>query len=221
LRLLAAGIIVALLSGCAINPVSEALTRAINLNGATLKGAYKQANLVGVVLVDEDYVGRYQRIIRGTLHMQGARAGSPEMRYRVVSIGIRESDLIRHTFLTGAIVPDSLPLLVAGDIVEFRNQTGFDNFRDFSRTKEGGGIVLRVICFKDDPRFEECTKTRAPWKGYLWRKEVSGLSDTPYRESTASYGFTFSERFDDEGEVLPGAPELPRRPHSSTSTAAR
>lgn len=204
-----------------MNPVGEAITRAVNLNGATLKGAYKQANLVGVVLVDEDYVGRYPRLACNSLHMQGASAGTPEMRYRVVSIGIRESDLIRHTFLTGAIVPDGLPPLAAGDIVEFRNQTGFDNFRDFSRTKEGGGIVLRVICFKDDPQFEGCAKTRAPWKGYLWRKEVSGVSDTPYRQSTASYGFTFSERYDDDGNTLSGAPALPPRPYPSSRTAAR
>lgn len=211
-RLLALVAAASLVSGCAVNPVSEALTRAINLNGHALYDEYEEANVVGFVVEDEKYVGQYHRILRNALHVQGARPGAVENRYRIVPIAIRESDLIRHHFPTGAIVPDHLPPLIAGDIVEFLNPSGFDAFRGFAATKRGSGIVLNVICYKDDPAFDECTKTRSPWKGWGWNKEPGGVGPSPYLEDTAAYGFDFSERYDDDGRLLPGSPTLPRRP---------
>lgn len=211
-RLLAVAALASLLSACAVNPVSEALTRAINFNGHALSNEYEGANVVGVVLEDEKYVGQYHRILRNALHMQGARPGAVENRYRIVPIAIRESDVVRHHFLTGAIVPDQLPQLIAGDIIEFRNPSGFDTFRGFAQTKQGGGIVLDVICYKDDPAFDECTKTRSPWKGWGWNKEPGGVGPSPYVEDTGAYDFSFSERYDDGGHIRPGSSPLPRRP---------
>ncbi len=211
-RLFCIATVVATLAACAINPLTEATSRAAALNGALFSSEYKQANLVGVVAFDEAYTDAYHYMWRNALYMQGAKPGAAPRRYRVVPIGIRESDLFRHTFMTGAIVPDHLPRLRAGDIVEFRNGSQFDNMVGFETTREGN-VVLRVVCWSDDPAFLGCARTKAPWKGYGSRAEVSGVAGTPYRD-VASYGFTFSERYDDEGRVLPGAVALPVRPYA-------
>jgi hypothetical protein len=212
IRLFCVATVAATLTACAFNPLSEATSRAINLNGAALSGEYKHANLVGVVAFDEAYTGTYHYMWRNALYMQGAKPGAPPRRYRVVPIGIRETDLFRHTVMTGAIVPDHLPLLRAGDVVEFRNGNLFDNMVNFENTREGN-VVLRVVCWSEDPAVLDCARTKAPWKGYGSRAEVSGVAGTPYRD-VASYGFTFSERYDDEGRVLPDAVALPVRPYA-------
>ncbi|MBW7925691.1 MAG: hypothetical protein H3C59_13250 [Burkholderiaceae bacterium] len=199
-----------LVSGCAVNPVSEALSRAIALNGATLKGEYKEANLVGLVGLNELPPAQYGRFASNYLHLAGARPHTPERRYRIVPIVIRESDLFRHTFITGAYVPDHSPLLRESDVVEFRNLGIFDNLRHFADTREGN-VILKVICYKDDPQYDECAKTKAPWKGYGKTAQVSGVAGTPW-QPVASYGFTFTPRYDDEGNSLPDAPPIPARP---------
>jgi hypothetical protein len=218
-RLFCLATVVTTLAACAINPLTEATSRLATLNGTTLSGEYMRANLVGVVAFDEAYTDQYHVLWRNALYLQGAKPGTPERRHRVVPIGIRESDLFRHTFMTGAIVPDSLPLLRAGDVVEFRNTSGYDNLVDFARTHEGN-VVLRVICWADDPALLDCARAHAPWKGYGSRAEVSGVAGTPYRD-IASYGFTFSERYDNEGRVLAAAPRPPARPFASAPTTAR
>lgn len=196
---------------CAANPASDALTRAASFGGALFADDYKRANLVGVVQTTEGHVESYPRLLRGPLYNQGVRYDTPETRYRVVTIGIRESDNLRHMFLTGAAVPDALPLLRPGDIVEFRNTAMLDNLENFAQTKSGN-IVLSVLCWREDPQFEQCAQTRAPWKGWGSRASVSGVSPNPYRDDVSSYGFTFTARYDDSGNVLASAPQPPERP---------
>jgi hypothetical protein len=217
LRLLIAGFALAVLSGCAVNPISEGLSRAFALNGATLKGDYKEANLVGVVGLNELPPAKYARTPSNYLHLAGAQPNTPERHYRIVPIVIRESDTFRHTFITGAYVPDHLPLLQEWDIVEFRNIGVFDNLRNFAQTKEGN-VILKVICYKADPQYDECAKTKAPWKGHGKTAHPSGVAGTPW-QPVAAYGFAFTPRYDDEGNTLPGAPAIPPAPYKAATAA--
>lgn len=217
-RLLLVGFFAVTASGCATNALTEGISRAFALNGATLASEYKNANLVGIVGVDELPASQYHRVVSNYLHVAGAQPNTPERHYRIVPIVIRESDNFRHTLVTGAYVPDHMPLLRQNDIVEFRNLEVFDNLRNFVKTGDGN-VVLNVICFKADPQYDECTKTKAPWKGKGKTATVSGVAGTAWKP-VESYGFIFTPRYDDEGNTLPGAPAIPPSPFPA-STAAR
>lgn len=108
---------------------------------------------------------------------------------------IRKGD---HPYPTTAIVPDQLPMLKAGDLVEIRNTRTWDSVKDFIATGEGN-VVVRVICAKADPAFDKCVEVKGPKLG---KHKGRGPTGTPYPASVKDYGFTFTKRYDQKGDPL-------------------
>jgi hypothetical protein len=98
-------------------------------------------------------------------------------------------------FLTGAMVPDHLPPLKAGDIVEVRQTSTWRSMEGFVAKGEGN-IVVRVLCAKAQPDFAACLD-RAPRIG---KYKGVGPTGSPYPKSVSDYGYTFSPTYDAAGK---------------------
>lgn len=194
------------LAGCGSSPLLHVGNQIANM-GQELPASMVKTNLAGIVGYDEDWVGRYPRVARNALYVQGVTADSPEYSLRVARVNInnpgstlsvKPGELV---FMTGAFVPDHLEPLKAGDVVEIRQTGTWYTMRDFVRTGEGN-IVVRVICKKAQEDYDDCLASKAPSLGKF--KGV-GPTGSLYPDSARFYRFSFTPRYTAAGEDLPGA----------------
>lgn len=150
---------------------------------------------------------RSARVARNALYVQGIVEGTPEYQLRVVRINLSNTggNFIKETgtlpFFTAAVVPDHLPRLLAGDVVEIRQTGTWRTLERFTSTKEGN-VVVRVMCRKQNPDYDHCLK-RGPATGKI---QGVGLTKTPYPRSVADYGYQFSAFYSPTGEPLRSLP---------------
>lgn len=200
-------VVAAMLGACNANPVTEVTNQIFNL-GQSLPAEMRDRNLAGWVAFDEDWAGNYQRIASNALYVQGIKSGTPEYGLRVVRMNLAHSEpgmlwmeQGQLIFMTGAVVPDHLPRLHAGDIVEIRQTGTWKTMTNFVSTGEGN-IVVRILCAKSSPDYDACLD-RAPMIG---RFKGKGETHTPYPASVKAYGFTFTPMYDGDGHPLRNFP---------------
>ena len=157
-------------------------------------------HLSGYVGLDETFAGNYDRLARNVLYSQGVAKDTPEYQLRIARININNPGYSPGrgngglVFPTAAVVPDHLPPLKVGDIVEVRQTGTWRTVEDFAKKGEGN-IVVRVLCRKASVDYEACLD-RQPRIGKF--KGV-GPTNTPYPASVADYGFTFSAAYREDG----------------------
>ena len=193
----------AVLAGCAGNSFTVAATKAYNL-GQPLPETMRNRHLAGWVGFDEAWVETYNIPSRSSLYSQGIHPGTPEYQMRVARINLSNSgpgmlwmDKGRLGYPTGAIVPDHIRQLRAGDIVEIRQTETWDTMKGFTSTGEGN-VVVRILCSKADPGYDDCLE-KAPRVG---KYKGFGETHTPYPASVKDYGFTFTPMYDASGKQL-------------------
>lgn len=200
------------LVGCGPSPLLRVTNATINL-GQGLPEEMLNTHMAGIVAFDETWADEYGRVARNQLYTQGVERDKPEYNLRVVRINlsntgsalwIRTGEL---AFPTGAIVPDHLPQLHAGDIVEIRQTKSWMSMEDFAITGEGN-VVVRVLCAKAGPTYNECLE-KAPKTG---RFSGFGFTNTPYPPSVKDYGYSFTPMFDAKGSALRAYPQTPVSP---------
>ena len=189
------------LAGCGATPMLHVGNAIVNM-GQGLPPEMENLNYAGTVAFDEDFVGRYNRLSKNVLYVDGIVEGTPEYLYRVARINLQHSDgnFIykpgEFLFKAGAMVPDNLPLLKAGDIVEIRQTKTWRTMENFATTGEGN-IVLRILCRKQDPGFDKCLKSAPHIGEYLGQ----GPTGTPFPASARSLGLKFTPRYRTDGSV--------------------
>lgn len=201
----------ALLAGCAGSPVTEVTNQVFNL-GQSVPENMRDRNIAGWVGFDEAWAKSYNNQARNALYVQGIKPGTPEHNLRVVRVNLSNSapgmlwmEEGRLPFMTGAVVPDHMRQLRAGDIVEIRQTGTWKTMEEFS-TKGEGNIVVRIICSKGDPGYDACLD-KAPRIGQYKGK---GETHTKYPASVKDYGFTFTPMYDENGKQLrPFPPDTP------------
>ena len=208
LKYIAALTLTASVAGCSSTPVSKAITKAYNL-GQELPADMVKTNQAAMVGFDETWVDNYGVAARNSLYVQGVEKDTPEYKLRAARVNlaisgpgvlwVSEGGLL---YTGGAYVPDQLPQLRAGDIVEVRQTGTWDTMKDFSKTGEGN-IVVRIICRKSDPAYEKCFED-AP---RINKTKGVGRTNTPYPASVRDYGFTFTPMFDHKGQALRPYPQ--------------
>lgn len=205
--------LVAIVSGCATGPMAKSVTQAYNL-GAEFPPEMVNRHIAAWVGFDEEWAGNYNRSSRNALFIQGVSDESPEYRLRLARINLVNSgpgalwvERGGVSFFSGAVVPDQLPKLHAGDIVEVRQTGTYDTMKNFIATGEGN-IVVRILCRKGTPDFDKCLND-APTIG---KSKGVGETHTPYPASVRDYGFTFTPMFDEKGNAL--------RPYPQEATSA-
>jgi hypothetical protein len=202
----------AVVAGCS-TPASVAITKAYNL-GQELPADMVKSHQAAMVGFDEKWVGDYNYAARNSLYVQGVEKGTTEYNMRTARVNlaisgkgvlwVSEGELL-HT--GGAYVPDQLPQLHAGDIVEVRQTGTWDTMKDFAKKGEGN-IVVRIICRKGEPSYDKCFED-AP---RINKTKGVGRTNTPYPESVRDYGYTFTPMYDDKGQAL--------RPYPQEATSA-
>ena len=210
--MVSATILLASLSGCGPSPVLRITNTAINM-GQGLPDDMLDRHVAGVVAFDEVWADEYGRVARNQLYTQGIERGKPEYDYRVVrmnlnntgsALWIEKGELL---FPTGALVPDHLPRLHAGDIVEIRQTKSWMSMENFATTGEGN-IVVRVLCVKADSTYKDCLE-KAPKTG---RFPEVGATNTTYPASVKDYGYLFSPMFDARGKASRPYPQALANP---------
>lgn len=189
------------LAGCGATPMLHAGNAIANM-GQELPPEMQQHNLAAMVAFDEDFVGRYNRVSKNVLYVNGIIEGTPEYLYRVARINLHHSQgnwLWKegaYLFQTGALIPDHLPALKSGDVVEVRQTGTWRTMEGFSRTGEGN-IVVRVLCAKAQANYDKCVD-KTPRIGTF---RGQGPTGTNYPASVREYGFTFTPRYGPTGDV--------------------
>jgi hypothetical protein len=194
------------LSGCGLfmnspPPGLRATNKALNF-GVELPDEMVHRNVYGTVGFDEDYVGRYNKHSQNVVYTQGVGRGDPEYNYRVVRINMKHFDGLAIAFIpkghqawfTAAIVPDHIPRLSAGDIVEFRQSGTWDTLEGFLG-KSDGNVVLALICKAGTPTYDQCVDALP----FIGKGKATGPTGTPYPSSLSEYGFKYTPAYDNEG----------------------
>lgn len=199
-------------SGCATGPMAKAVTKAYNF-GQDLPAEMVNRHIAGWVGFDEQWADSYTRPARNALYVQGVAEGTPEYSMRVARVNLSNSlpgvlwvDQGQLQVMTGAMVPDHLPQLHAGDIVEIRQTGTYDTMKNFTVSGEGN-VVVRILCQKGTPNYEACLDS-APKIG---KYKGVGETHTPYPVSARDYGFTFTPMFDEKGRALRPYPQEPTK----------
>lgn len=206
-RILSISTAAALLVACAPSPHLR-VTGAITRLGISMDKRMLEANLTAMVGFDESFSGTYNRSSRAALYMASVIEGTPEYQYRVVrlNMGLLDGALWHRPgsmlYSTAAMVPDQIPRLMAGDVVELRHAATDRSLENFSVTGEGN-IVVRVLCFKAQPDYMDCMD-KLPKTG---SSIATGRTETPYPVSVKAYGFTFTPAYDKGGKVLRPLPK--------------
>jgi len=201
------------LAGCAAGPHTLIIS---DMVGDTHRppALMQDVNVAMTVMADEGHRSKVPKAMRVELYLAGLREGAPAERYRyIVGISYRLEhgsllwrDRASLPHVAGAMVPDHIGALKAGDVVEMRSVATRDALPNFHRDGEGQ-IVTRVICRKASPDWKNCFLNVAPRFGKNGKYVASGQTGTPFLASVKDYGFTFSEFYDDEGNRVR---ELPK-----------
>lgn len=190
------------LSACSAGPHLRVTNAIVNL-GQGLPDSMLNVHLVASVGFDEDFAGRYNNPTRAVLYVAGVIEGTPEYLYRVVRTNSGNLQGFAWVadgeglYSTPALVPDSMPRLKAGDIVEFRQTSTWDVLKDFSKTGEGN-VVTKILCRKAQPDYTACLEA-APRTG---KTRGNGPTGRPFPASVKDYGFTFTPAYDSKGTLL-------------------
>lgn len=210
-----------LLGGCA--QMARPLNEHVMFTEDSWAKAQKNNNVQAIVEHDEAY---------SFLRMGGievvAGVGNAERRYRRVSLYMTHSEGGRPTLgFKGymrfvAIVPDGMPLLKLGDVVEVRFGNVYDHLKGFATTGEGSA-VLRLLCPVNENRgqldaLKACASHLAwyePWgeDKRFYDGIVASPSGRPYLPSLKAHTeLSFTPYYDDSGKVLPNAVVPAARP---------
>ena len=163
--------------------------------GADLPPEMWGRNIVAMVAFDEVPAPEYNRHSQVVLYSQGARKGNEAYRARIARVNFhhfkgnwayRDGTVV---FFSAAIVPDHLPPLKAGDIVELRHVSTWESLLNFFETGDGN-MVIRVLCSRDSPDYFECEDALPK----IGRVKGQGPTGTHFPESAREYGFTFNTR---------------------------
>jgi hypothetical protein len=211
-RLVALAVLVAIsTSACA--PGKQLLVlRSVNENvfGGVAKVMLRR-NIVAAIGFDEVPPRQYNLSTRGNFYGLGAKEGDPEFNYRLVKINTNEFISFgfwsygESLYQNAAAVPDQLPRLMAGDIVEWHFVSQFDSIKGFTGrdpTNPEVNAVTRVLCRKSDPLFKKCYDALPRFSEKIW----GGFTDQPY-QPLKNYGYTFSPWYDDSNKLLRAYPE--------------
>ena len=195
-------VVVLFISACSAGPqlkVGNALVMAGHVPSDMSK-----SHLVATVGFDEDYAGRYNRITNNFMYGTGVELGNPEYQLRVVRLNTAElTGLLWYgpgefLFSSGGVVPDSMPRLMAGDIVEYRQtELRTDSLKNFSKTGEGP-IVVKILCQKAQTDYVACVD-KLPTTA---KSKATGKTGRPYPVSVKEYGFSFTPMYDAKGNPL-------------------
>lgn len=197
----------AVITGCASSPHLDVTNVLLN-HGRDLDPEMRGRNLLGIVGFDEQHASTMTKHAHGRLWMQGVRPGTPEFGYRYVHVNMRQINGFLYyadgqfLWTTSAMVPDHIPKLKAGDIIEIRQEKADYTLKDFSKTGTGN-IIVRVMCRAGDPEYLKCAET-LPQVNKAWH---TGPTGTPYPVSAREYGFTFTPAYDEAGKLIRQIPE--------------
>jgi len=210
-----------LLGGCAaaMRPLNEHLM----FTEDSWAKSQKNANVQGIVDHDEDY----NHWTMGSIETMSG-VGPAERRYRRVSVFMDHSEGgkpmlgFKGYMRFEAIVPDGMPLLKLGDIVEVRFGKVYDHLKDFARTGEGSA-VLRLLCPVNENRgqldaLKACATPLAWYKPWGEDKRfydgiIASPSGRPYLPRLKDHvELSFTPYYDENGNVLPSAATPAVRP---------
>lgn len=186
------------LSGCQ-TPAVHVLNAVLNV-GTELPANMRQVNVAAQVIQDEVWAGDYSFSARNQLYTVGVIKGEPEYSMRVAFLQMRHPEFgawVRaggKGWISTGIIPDHLPPLKQGDVVELRQTGTYNVVKGFVETGEGN-VVLRILCKAGDPAFKECVAT-LPRIGTF---QGFGETNSYYPESVREYGFIFSQNYDANG----------------------
>lgn len=196
-------VVVLFISACSAGPQLK-VGNAIMTMGGDVPANMKNTHLAATVGFDEDFAGRYTRVTNNLMYSIGVVEGAPEYQYRVVRLNSAEITGFAwygagsFQFSTAGMIPDNMPRLMAGDIVEFRQpERRIDALETFSKTGEGP-IVTKILCRKASPEFKACLES-LPGEGKL---KGIGKTGRPYPVSVKEYGFSFTPMYDAKGNPL-------------------
>jgi hypothetical protein len=197
--------IISVLVGCAAGEHTRVMSRVFGDDG-TAPALMTNQHIVAWVSFGERHRNHVTGIERTALYQVGVRSGSPNLRYRYVTVGTPRLehgkallfwDNSAQLYLTGAMIPDQIGKLEAGDVVELRSIASWDTNVNFHADEEGQ-IITKVLCRMKMPDRQACLDA-LPRFG---KHPVSGQTGTPYPRSVKGYeGFTFSTYYDDEGQL--------------------
>jgi hypothetical protein len=160
-------------------------------------------NFLATMFADEEFAGKYSLRNRGTLYLQGVGEGNPEFQYRTALVfmaQIKGALYIKDgafPWFTAAYVPDHIPLLKAGDIVEIRQTGTYDTMMNFDKSRDGNA-VLQLLCRKADPQYLACADKLPKIGKFL----AVGPSGTAFATSLPTYGYTFTPAYSKDGKPL-------------------
>jgi hypothetical protein len=190
-----------LLVGCQ-TPAIHAVNQVVNF-GTGLPDEMQGRNISAAVAFDETWAGDYSYAARNQIYSQGVASGTPEYGLRLVRINMRHTDWGlgyrqgSKVWYTAAYVPDHIAPLKAGDFVEIRQTGGWKTMQDFHATGEGN-MVLRPLCLVADLGYRECVE-KLPRIADYWG---FGATGTKYPPNAKEYGFSFSAKYDQQGQAI-------------------
>ena len=192
-----------LLAGCQ-TPIHRGVNEALT-SVQSLDDRMSNRNVAMVVAITENSFKNYQNAVRNYLYLQGVDETVPEARYRIAYLFMRNTDWALHigvgerVWPMAAYVPDHIPQLEDGDVVEVRmdGDRFMRRLKDFSTTGEGTAIV-RVLCKFKDPDFARCINSTPRIEHY----QGFGETGTLFPASLKEYGFTFTPFYDDNGDPI-------------------
>jgi hypothetical protein len=200
------------LAGCTI-PIPRDVTKGVTYALALGDGlpAYQLNNhITGEVLFDEEFIGSARRPIPTFFYVNGdISEKDPQWYMRGVQIATAiDKGNIRHargSFLwrVSALVPDHLPRLKKGDIVEVRNARDWEQLKHWSEEKADVNVVLNILCRKEQADYEACYKALPRFNP---KHPSYGYSRTPVYDTWHAYGLTFTRAYSNAGTVLPYGP---------------
>lgn len=199
---LLAGACLLTMTACAPGPYLHVTNAVANGGSYELGPEMRNRHMIASVGYDETYAANYPRIGRNVLFVQGIVEGTPEHDYRVAVLTMGQiKGALWHTpgtfmWITGAVIPDNIPLLKAYDLVEFRQVTGNRSMQDFSKTGEGN-VVVKVLCRKADADYQKCADALPQLA-----KAPSGDTGIPYPASVREYGQTYTPAYDAKGVLV-------------------
>ncbi|WP_139026509.1 hypothetical protein [Achromobacter arsenitoxydans] len=171
--------------------------------GTELPANMRQVNVAAQVIHDEVWAGDYPFGARNQLYTVGVIKGEPEYSMRVAFLQMRHPEYgawVRaggKGWVSTGIIPDHLPPLKQGDVVELRQTGTYNVVKGFVENGEGN-VVLQILCSAGDPAFKECVAALPRIGAFQGFGETSSY----YPESIREYGFTFSQNYDANGVAL-------------------
>lgn len=187
------------------------------------------ANVQASVFFDEHYSG-----LATTGHSRFAGAGPAELTYRRVIVSIAHNEGgkpflgMKGMRVFMVMVPDGMPLLKKGDLVDVRATRMYDYLQDFARTGEGSAVI-RLLCPGEDKvtperqaQFKACASTlpwHQPWgedKRY-WDGIIASPSGYPFLPKLKDHTeFQYTPFYNAEGTQLATAVPRATRPDIMT-----